>query len=169
MEWKIGKGNLDCVACNKGFSEEEEYYSAIFDEQGGFIRKDFCIPCWSKPKSEVFFSFWKTKVPKQGKPAQKFLNTDVLLDMVFKLDGSMEAHQRNLRYVLVLYLIRKKVFKFKSLSREEGGEHLIIYFPREDRELKVFNPSLKAEEIEAITAEMNQLLNYPYLEHEASP
>ncbi|HJW86750.1 MAG TPA: hypothetical protein VJ440_08970 [Candidatus Brocadiaceae bacterium] len=169
MEWKIGKGNLDCVACNKGFSEEEEYYSAIFDEQGGFIRKDFCIPCWSMPKSEVFFSFWKTKVPKQGKPTQKFLNTDVLLDMVSKLEGSMEAHQRNLRYVLVLYLIRKKVFKFKSLSREEGGEHLVIYFPREDREFKVYNPSLKAEEIESITAEMNQLLNYPYLEHEASP
>ncbi|MBF8277445.1 MAG: hypothetical protein HW390_2518 [Candidatus Brocadiaceae bacterium] len=168
MEWKIGKGNRDCVACNKGFSEEEEYYSAIFDEQGGFIRKDFCIPCWSNPKSEVFFSFWKTKVPKQGKHAQKFLNTDVLLDMVSKLEGSMEAHQRNLRYVLVLYLIRKKVFKFKSLSREEGGEHLVIYFPREDREFKVYNPSLKVEEIESITAEMNQLLNYPYLEHEAT-
>lgn len=169
MEWKIGRGNHDCVACNKGFSEEEEYYSAIFDEQGGFIRKDFCIPCWSKPQSEIFFSFWKTKVPKQDKPAQKFLNTDVLLDMVVKLDDSKESHQRNLRYVLVLYLIRKKIFKFKSLSRENGEEYLVVYYPREDKELKVFNPSLKAEEIEAITAEMNQLLNYPYMEHEALP
>ena len=169
MEWKIGKGNLDCVACNKGFSEEEEYYSAIFDEQGGFIRKDFCIPCWSMPKSEVFFSFWKTKVPKQGKPAQKFLNTDVLLDMVSKLEGQHGGASEESTIRAGALPHQKKVFKFKSLSREEGGEHLVIYFPREDREFKVYNPSLKAEEIESITAEMNQLLNYPYLEHEASP
>ena len=88
--------------------------------------------------------------------------------MFIRLEGKNEVNQRNLRYVLALYLIRKKIFKLKSFQRENGEEFIILYYPKEEREFNVFNPNLKEEEIESITTEMNQLLNYPYLEHEAS-
>lgn len=166
MEWKINKSSSGCIICDKEFCEEEEYYSALFDESNIFTRKDFCASCWNGDKKGGLFSFWKTKVPKKGKPVQRFVNIEIFLDMFIRLEGSIEAHQKNLRYVLALYLIRKKIFRLKSLIRQNGEEFITLYYPKEDRELNVFNPNLKEEEIEAITSEMSQLLNYPYLEQE---
>ncbi len=166
MEWKINKGSKGCISCSKEFCEEEDYYSALFDENNVFARKDFCTACWGAGNDGGLFSFWKTKVPKKGKPVQKFVNNEVFLDMFVRLEGKNEPNQRNLRYVLSLYLIRKKIFKLKSFARENAEEFLVLHYPKENKEFSVFNPNLKDEEIEAITAEMNQLLNDPYLEQE---
>ncbi|MDN3514242.1 MAG: hypothetical protein NG747_07570 [Candidatus Brocadia sp.] len=166
MEWEIKRSSNGCILCNKEFSEEDEYYSALFDENNTFIRKDFCITCWDKGKKEGLFSFWKTKTPRKDKPAQMQINTEILLDMFVKLEGNNKVHQKNLRYVLALYLIRKKVFKLKSLKRQDNEESIILYYPREDREFSVLNSNLKEDEINALTSELNQLLNYPYQEQE---
>ena len=166
MEWKINKGSKGCILCNKEFYEEEEYYSALFDEKNIFTRKDYCSSCWCKDKGDELFSFWKTRLPKKDKPVQKFVNNEVFLDMFVRLEGKSEPNQRNLRYVLALYLIRKKIFKLKSFTRENEEELITLYYPRENKEFSVFNPHLEDEEIEAITSEMSQLLNYPYLEQE---
>ncbi|HHT9106255.1 MAG TPA: hypothetical protein ACFYD7_10320 [Candidatus Wujingus californicus] len=167
MEWKINKSAKGCVVCEKDFCEEEEYFSALFDENNIFTRKDFCLACWRNNTEGGHFSFWKTKKPKSDKPARKFINISVLLDMFGRLEGKDESRQKNLRYVLALYLIRKKIFKLRSLSKQNGEEVIIIYYPKEDREFTVTNMYLKEEEIEAITSEMCQLLNYPDMELDA--
>src|SRR3989304_4613602 len=110
---------------------------------------------------------WKIKKPKSDKPARKFININVLLDMFGRLEGKDESRQKNLRYVLALYLIRKKIFKLRSLSKQNGEEVIIIYYPKEDREFAVTNMNLKEEEIEVIKSEMCQLLNYPDMELDA--
>ena len=83
-----------------------------------------------------------------------------------RLEGNDETNQKNLRYVLALYLIRKRIFKLKSLKKQDKEESIVLYYPKEDREFNVLNLNLKEEEVEAITAEMYKLLNYPYLDHE---
>lgn len=166
MEWKINKSSNGCTICNKEFIEEEEYYSSLYNENDTFTRKDFCNSCWNGGKEEGFFSFWKTKVPKKDKPAQRFVNTEILLDMFMKLEGDIGTHQKNLRFVLALYLIRKKILKLRSLMRQNDEEYIIVHCSKIDREFYIFNPNLKEEEIEAITLEMSQLLNFPYIEHE---
>ncbi len=166
MEWKINRSSRRCIICDKEFCEEEEYYSALFDERNVFIRKDFCDLCWNKEREASLFSFWKTKMPKKDKPTERFINIEILLGMFIRLEGNNEIYQKNLRYVLALYLIRKKIFKLKSLKRQNGEEIITLSYPKEDREFTVFNPNLKENEIEAITSEMGQLLNYPYLEQE---
>lgn len=158
MEWKINKGSKSCIVCNKEFCEEEEYYSSLLDENNAFIRKDYCILCWNCNAKETSFSFWKTKLPKSDKPVQRFMNVELLLDMFTRLEGKNEAHQRNLRYILALYLIRKKVFKLKSWRRQDSEEFIILQYPREDREFNVLDPKLKEDEIAALTEELNQLL-----------
>ena len=52
------------------------------------------------------------------------------------------------------------------MKRQNDEEIITVYYPKEDRDFDVSNPNLKEEEIEAITLEMSQLLNFPYLEHE---
>ncbi|MCF6148799.1 MAG: hypothetical protein E3K37_09085 [Candidatus Kuenenia sp.] len=164
MEWRINKGNTECSACVKKFKEEEDYYSALFDENENFTRKDFCADCWKKGTLDNLFSFWKTKMPRQDKPVQKFVNIDLILDIFCRLEGSEETHKRNLRYVLALYLIRKKLFKFKNLQKQEDKEFIVVQYSKEDKEYFVFNPDINEEEIESLTSEMVQLIEYPYME-----
>lgn len=164
MEWKINKGNTECSACEKKFEEEEDYYSALFDENENFTRKDFCATCWKRDMLENLFSFWKTRIPKQGKPIQKFVNIGLILDIFCRLEDSENAQKKNLRFVLALYLIRKKVFKFKNLQKQEDKECIIVQYPREDKEYCVFNPNINEEEIELLTREMSELLENPYTE-----
>src|SRR3990167_8321407 len=99
MEWKITKGSRGCILCSKEFCEDEEYYSALFDKNNIFIRKDYCASCWSKDKGDGLFSFWKTRAPKRDKPVQKFVNNEVFLDMFTRLGGKNEANQRNLENI----------------------------------------------------------------------
>lgn len=166
MEWKINKGSSGCNVCGKQFCEEEEYFSALFDGSAGFTRKDYCAVCWNSDGEKAFFSFWKTKVPKKDKPVQRYVNAEVFLDMFMRLEGKNEIHQKNLRYVLALYLIRKRVFRIKSFKKQEDRDFITICYSKEDREFDVFNPNLKEAEIEVLTTEMNQLLSYPYIEHD---
>ncbi|MBM4053116.1 MAG: hypothetical protein FJ264_00285 [Planctomycetes bacterium] len=165
MEWKISKGNTECSACEKKFEEEEEYYSALFDENESFSRKDFCAVCWKKDALAHLFSFWKTRVLRQDKPVQRLVNISVILDIFCRLEGSEETHKKNLRYVLALYLMRKKIFKFKDLQKQEGAECIVVQYPKENKEYFVFNPNINEAEIESLTSEMSQLLEYPYMEH----
>jgi hypothetical protein len=166
MEWNINKGSNVCTVCGKELVEEEEYFSALFDGSTIFHRKDFCAVCWQNNAEKGFFSFWKTKVPKKDKPVQKFVNTEIFLDIFFRLEKTDDVHKKNLRYVLSLYLIRKRIFRLKSFKKQDENELIIIYYPKEDREFDVINPNLKESEIAALTSEMNQLLNYPYIEQD---
>jgi hypothetical protein len=52
--------------------------------------------------------------------------------------------------------------------RQNDEEYIIVHCSKIDREFHIFNPNLKEEEIEAITSEMSQLLNFPYIEHEVT-
>lgn len=85
MEWEIKKSSNGCLFCNKEFSEDEEYYSALFDENNTFLRKDFCTPCWNKGKEGGPFSFWKTKVPKKDKPVQNVYKHRSLARYVYEI------------------------------------------------------------------------------------
>ncbi|MDR4508903.1 MAG: hypothetical protein MRJ65_11840 [Candidatus Brocadiaceae bacterium] len=164
MEWKINKSTRGCILCERKFCDEEEYYSALFDDGNGFIRKDYCVACW-KSDEERIFSFWKTKIPKKDKPVQKIINVEMFYDMFMKLQDQNETYQKNLRYVLALFLMRKRMFKLKSLKKQDEKEFMVLYCIKDDREHRVFNPELREDEIESITSEMKQLLDLPYAEN----
>jgi len=165
MEWKIHKSNSECITCNKKFDEEEVYFSALFEETEGFIRKDYCPSCWANKAENGFFSFWKTKMPKKDKPVQRYINMVGVLDMFHRLENNEDTHKKNLRYVLALYLIRKKIFKLKSWKRQDGEEFIILYYPKENKEYCILHPDLKEEEIEMLTSELSHLLDFPYSDH----
>src|SRR3972149_6476130 len=127
MEWKIDRGSEGHRSGTAQDGVVVDGGERFFDENNIFIRKDYCTSCWSKDKGDGLFSFWKTSVPQRDKPVQKFVNNEVFLDMFTRLEGKNEPNQRNLRYVLALYLIRKKIFKLKSFKKENREEIITLY------------------------------------------
>ena len=160
MEWSINRGSHVCYLCEKTFPEEEVYLSALYDENNEFLRKDFCDECWDKRDSENCFSHWKTKISKKPEKVERYAKIDVFYDLFNKLENEKDLSRVNFRYVLSLYLMRKKVLKLKSSHKSNENEYLVLYNVREDNDTEVLNPKLNEEEVLAVTDEIGKLVNY---------
>ncbi|HDY67436.1 hypothetical protein LCGC14_1199710 [marine sediment metagenome] len=159
MEWYINKGAKNCSSCERFFKEEEEYFSALYDKDNDFTRRDFCLECWNKARGGGIFSYWKTKVQKTSDTVPKYADIDVFYDLFQRLENESNLSSVNFRYVLSLYLMRKKILKLKATHRTNGSEILVFQNFKEDKETKVFKPHLGREEILAVTEEIGKLLN----------
>lgn len=159
MEWYVNRGSKTCFLCEKTFPEEEVYFSALFDENNSFMRKDFCIECWDKKGDADVFSYWKTKVPKKIETVQKYANIDVFYDLFNKLENENELTRINFRYVLSLYLMRKKILKLISSRKSNGNEYLVLLNVKESKETEVLKPRLTKEEVLSVTDEIGKLVN----------
>ena len=159
MEWYINKGSRVCVLCERTFAEEDVYLSALYDENNDFIRKDFCVECWDKKGEGDIFSYWKTKVPKKPETVQRYANIDVFYDLFNKLEFENDVSRVNFRYVLSLYLMRKKVLKLKTSLKSNGKEYLVLHNVKEGSDTEVLKPQLSKEEVLAVTDEIGKLVN----------
>ncbi len=160
MEWSINRGSHVCYLCEKTFPEEEVYLSALYDENNEFLRKDFCDECWDKRDRENSFSHWKTKISKKPEKVEKYAKTDVFYDLFNQLENEKDLSRVNFRYVLSLYLMRKKVLRLKSSHKSNENEYLVLYNVREDNDTEVLKPRLNEEEVLAVTDEIGKLVNY---------
>ncbi len=159
MEWYINRGSKNCFHCERLFKEEEEYCSALYDVDNAFTRKDFCMECWNEKAGEGVFSYWKTKIQKKSETVQKYADTNVFYDLFIKLENEDDHSRVNFRYVLSLYLMRKKILKLKTTYKANGNEYLVFKNLKEDKDTKVFIPKLSKDEVLAVTEEIGKLVN----------
>jgi hypothetical protein len=158
-DWNIERTSKQCNACDRQFAEEEQYFSALYDEIHQFTRKDFCPPCWEKGETGAVFSFWKTRIPKAGTPPKKHIDNSVLLDFFLRLEGNPDPEKKKLRYALALFLMRKKLLKYKDIVRSDGQELLLLEYPQEDKLFEVYDPRLTEEETVALTENLLKLFD----------
>ena len=159
MDWEIGKTALACAACEKEFVEEQKIVSALYDTPESMTRRDYCVNCWPQDNGGGVFSFWRTQLPRRDAPVRRFVDDEIVLDLFRRLEGHDEPDKRNFRYVLALLLMRKKLFKFKEVRRNESGDALVLTERASDCEHVVVDPDLTEEQIQQVTAEVGQILN----------
>ena len=160
MDWNVAKSQRLCV-CGRELEENEPYFAALYEEGEEFIRRDYCAACWEKTSAEGrFFSFWKTTVPPKEHKRRLFADDEVLLDFFFRLEGAQEEQRRHFFYLLALILMRKKILKFEDIERDGESEFLCLRYPREDRLLRVPDPKLTEEQIEAVKEQLSEILDF---------
>jgi hypothetical protein len=158
MEWEIGGKAGSCTGCSKPFEEEQELFSALYDDQTAFARRDFCGVCWEGQDHGEAFSFWKTRVPRRDEPVKRIVGDDVLMDLFQRLDGAEEEGRRNFRFVIALLLMRRKVLKYVEMKRGEGGVALVLHDRVRNCRCEVYDPGLSEEKIQEVTDEVSRLL-----------
>ncbi len=159
MEWSINKGSHSCSLCEKMFPEEEVYLSALYDENNTFVRKDFCVKCWGQKCDENIFSYWKTKISKKPEKVERYATIEVFYDLFNKLENEEDLSRVNFRYVLSLYLMRKKILKPVTTHKSDGNEYVVLYDVKEGNNTEVLKPLLSKEEVLAVTDEIGKLVN----------
>jgi hypothetical protein len=162
LDWNIAKSERLCACCDKGFEEEEPYYSVLIDQGAEFERKDVCVDCWDSDRNtfrEQAFSFWQTEVPKAEQTRKLFVDDAVIFDFFKRLEAEEEEPtKRNFRYILGLMLMRKKKLKFKDVVRKGDKEYLVLRRSRTKEEHRVLNPDLNEEELEHVRVQLTQIL-----------
>lgn len=159
MEWSINKGSLNCHLCEKTFLEEEVYLSALYDINNTFVRKDYCIECSDKKDDKNIFSYWKTKISKKPEKVERYAKIDVFYDLFNKLENENDLSRVNFRYVLSLYLLRKKVLKLINTRKSCENEYMVLHNIKEGTDTEVIKPQLSKEEVLAVTDEIGKLVN----------
>lgn len=146
--------------CQADMEEGRIFFSALIDAEFEFQRKDYCSDCWEK-KEEAVFSYWKTRVPDKDSTKKPTIDNEALLQFFQRLEPEIEPAKQNFRYLLGLMLMRKKIFKFEDIEREEDKEFLILRRTGSEERHRVFDPRLQKDELEKLKDDLYQLL---YLE-----
>ena len=158
-DWDIAKSTLVCAASGRQFDEDEPIYSALYEEEGEFVRRDYALDQWPPQDVERVFSYWKTRTPKKDAPVRRFVDDKVVFDFFQRLDGRTEPHKVHFRYVIALFLMRRKRLKFVELKRGDDELRMVLHDRVTGSDYEVPDPRLSEEQIQQVSEEVGNILN----------
>jgi len=155
--WRITRSRNTCSGCGVEFRQSQSFFSGLKEDGAEMVRQDFCSACWDQRADEEFFCFWRSRrAQAEQKPV---VNTELMLEFFDRLDNLDNANKGVFRFVLALYLVRRKEFKLLEISRAGGVERLVFQNRRTNERVVVENPGLDEQQIQDTEEQLTRLLN----------
>jgi hypothetical protein len=165
LDFEVQRCTRCCAATERALNPGDECYSVLEIEGANVIRKDYSPEAW-KGAPDAAFGWWKSRVPEPTAKKIKLAPNDVLLELFDQLADKVE--QQDLRYVLALLLIRRRVLRVDvtdDCSQEEddniGSHHaekMTLYCPKRDSSCEVAVTMPNSERIDKIQQQLSELL-----------
>ncbi len=155
MEYEIERSAKCCAATGREFAAGEEFYSVLIAAGAELKRCDYSVQAWQGPPPGTV-GWWKSQMPDQHARRAHWAPNDVLLNFFDEL--AAQPDKQDMRYVLALLLVRRRVMRMEEEQRDEAGhERLLLYCPRRDTQYEV--PAAppepqRAEEIQQVLAKL---------------
>jgi len=155
MEYEIERSAKCCAATGREFAPSEKFYSALISEGSELKRCDYSVQAWQGPPPGSL-GWWKSQMPDQHARRTHWAPNEVLLNFFDEL--AEQPDRQDMRYVLALLLVRRRVMRMEEEQRDEAGhERLMLYCPRRDAQYEV--PAVapdpqRAEEIQQVLAKL---------------
>lgn len=154
--WDIGRSGDCCARCAAEFPQGRAFFSALSEQQGEMSRTDFCPDCWEDLCAEGrgFFCFWRTRRPVAHDRPQ--VDAQEMLELLDRLGRPADDPQKAiLRFVLALYLVRRKELKLVGAGGTGQQETLLLEKRSSGERVEVHNPHLTEGQMEAAAAQLN--------------
>jgi hypothetical protein len=156
MDYEIQHSTRRCATTGREFAPGETYYSVVVDEGGELKRYDYTAEAWHGP-AEGAIGWWKSQVPQPAARKKHWAPNDVMLQFWDELADQPERW--DMRYVLTLLLVRRRVFRLEEEKRDPSGrELLVVYCPRREATYEVPAVVPEAPRVEQIQEELASLL-----------
>jgi hypothetical protein len=159
MDYQIQGHTRRCAATGRELRPGEPFFTALLDEGGKFVRRDFSAEAWQGPP-EGTFSFWAGKVPVLDESRRPRIDDDLLVDCFQRLEGQTESDRLNFRYVVALLLMRRRRFKFEEAQIDGNREVLYLRCTRTKVQYNVVNPRISEDEIRTVQEEVFKVLGW---------
>ena len=113
-----------------GIRSRRGVLSALIAAGAELKRCDYSVQAWQGPPPGTV-GWWKSQMPDQRARAPIGRPNDVLLNFFDEL--AAQPDKQDMRYVLALLLVRRRVLRMEEEQRDEAGhERLMLYCPRHD-------------------------------------
>src|SRR5688572_469027 len=108
LDFEVQRSTRRCAATDRALQPGETCFSVLEIQGADVVRKDYCNEAWSTaPESAI--GWWKTRIPDPAAKKVKLAPNEVLLQL---FDEMADRHdQHDLRYVLTLLLVRRRVLR----------------------------------------------------------
>jgi len=156
MDYHIEHATRHCATTGREFAEGEEFYSVVDDSGGSLKRQNYSAEAWPGPPADAL-AWWKCRMPRREEKKNRAAPSQVLLELFHQLAD--QAERRQLRYVLALLMIRRRIFRLEETTRDaRGAESLLVYCPRDEASYQVEAVDLDAAQVQAIQDELSRML-----------
>jgi hypothetical protein len=152
IDYEIQRCTRHCAATGRELQPGEEFYSTLTSEGAQVVRHDYAKEAWQGPPEGVL-GWWKSHMPDRHARKVLWAPNDVMLDLLETLES--QPDKRDMRYVLALLLIRRRVVRLEETETDTAGEEVsVLYCPRRETTYRV----VTATPNEARTAEIQEEL-----------
>jgi hypothetical protein len=159
MDYRIQPHTRRCVVTGRELKPGDKFFTALVDDNGQFVRRDYSVEAWQGPPPGVF-SFWTGHVPRDTDPNKPRFDDEMFLECFHRLEGQEEPRKVNFRYVVALLLMRRKRLRFVDARMEHGREVITVSCVRDRNKYEVVNPHLSEAEIGAVQEEVFKVLGW---------
>lgn len=135
MDFEVAKPTRTCAATGREIGAGETYYSALVRDGAEVKRFDYSQEAWSGPPPDAIGS-WSSVMPeREGSTKKKLAPSEVLLQLFADLADDLD--RSDLRYVLTLLLIRRRLMRLEETETVDGLETMVLYCPRDEQTYRV--------------------------------
>jgi hypothetical protein len=156
MDYEVQRCTRHCAATGRELAPGEAYYSVLFAKGAELERLDYSAESWQGPPDEAV-GWWKSRMPDATARRTHGAPNEVMLDFFDQLEN--QAESRDVRYVLALLLVRRRVMRLEDSPLDpQGNEWLVLYCPRRDATYKIPAVVPGEERIQQIQDDLARLL-----------
>jgi hypothetical protein len=165
LEFELQRCTRRCAATDRELAPGDLCYSVLEEAGAGVVRRDFSPDGWTGAPDDAI-GWWKSRIPEPTAKKIKLAPNDVLLELFESLADRPE--QSDLRYVLALLLIRRRVLRVdiadgnvgptQPVAEENTLPTMLVYCPKREAifEVQVDMPS--GERVDEIQQQLSELL-----------
>jgi len=149
VNYEVPRCSKMCVATNRELKPGEWFYSVLLAEKRQIKRLDYSQDGWEGPPTfntedeTDLIGWWKSRLPTPNDNKVKLAPNDILLNLFDQLSDQLD--KQDMRYVLVLLLIRRRILRLEKEETdfETGHNTMIVYCPKREAtyRIPVSNPS----------------------------
>ncbi|MBL8827060.1 MAG: hypothetical protein JNM18_08745 [Planctomycetaceae bacterium] len=129
-DFEVERCTRHCAASGRPLVEGEDFFSVLLPDGTQLKRLDYAVEAWPGPPAEAI-GWWKSKMPTSDHKQPKLAPSEILLKLFTELENVPD--QRDLRYVLSLLMIRRRILRLEdTIPDEHGGELMMLYCARDE-------------------------------------
>jgi hypothetical protein len=155
LDFEVQRCARRCAATDRVLEPGDICYSVLEVQGADVIRKDYCPEGWSGAPDGAF-GWWKARIPEPTAKKIKLAPNDVLLELFDQL--AERPDQADLRYVLTLLLIRRRVLRIDLGNNENEQVQMTVYCPKRDANYDVAVHMPTGDRIDEIQNQLSELL-----------
>lgn len=156
MDFEVQRFTRHCAKTGRELKPGETVYSMLVSQGAQVSRQDFAAEAWEGP-IEGSLGWWKSQVPHKETKKAHWAPNDVMLELLEQLE--MQPDKHDMRYVLSLLLVRRRVVRMEDTEKDElGREVSVLYCPRREATYKIPTVMPDDERTREIQEELSRLL-----------